>query len=162
MSDLITRLTNINSDAFFLLRCEAAREIQRLTAELREAHIHDGHWMDSRGSCRVCGGEIPGGHTSTCYLYKQEQRAESTERLLQEREMQMVGLVSLLQEIYNWTNAKHAPWAVKTKEALANLPSVEKYRRMMEAARKALKIVDWDTTEINELKTALVAYKEDK
>ena len=35
---------------------------------------------------------------------------------------QVAVVLPLLQEIYDWTNAKHTPWAEKTKEALSNLP----------------------------------------
>lgn len=31
---------------------------------------------------------------------------------------QLLTMKSLLQEIYEWTTAKHTPWAVKTKQAL--------------------------------------------
>ncbi len=31
----------------------------------------DGNWMDEWGACRVCGGEIPHGHTENCDHYKQ-------------------------------------------------------------------------------------------
>lgn len=33
----------------------------------------DGSWIDKWGSCRVCGGEIPYGHTSNCDFHKLEQ-----------------------------------------------------------------------------------------
>ncbi len=48
---------------------QAQRERERIVKE----SIPDGSWMDSWGACRVCGGEIPHGHTKNCDLYKKEQ-----------------------------------------------------------------------------------------
>lgn len=33
-----------------------------------------GSWMDEDGACKVCGGEIPHGHSDNCDIYKMEQR----------------------------------------------------------------------------------------
>ena len=33
----------------------------------------DGNWIDEWGSCKVCGGEIPHGHTNKCDIGKLEQ-----------------------------------------------------------------------------------------
>ena len=35
----------------------------------------DGNWVDKWGACKVCGGEIPYGHTENCDIWKLE-RAE--------------------------------------------------------------------------------------
>lgn len=32
----------------------------------------DGNWLDKWGACKVCGGEIPHGHTVNCDIYKLE------------------------------------------------------------------------------------------
>ncbi len=40
----------------------------------------NGNWLDEWGSCRVCGGEIPHGHTNNCDIFKMEQ----TERRLRD------------------------------------------------------------------------------
>ncbi len=40
----------------------------------------DGNWMDEWGACRVCGGEIPHGHTNNCDIFKMEKR----ERILRD------------------------------------------------------------------------------
>lgn len=42
----------------------------------------DGNWLDKWGACKVCGGEIPHGHTEYCDLYKLEQRTSRYEHLL--------------------------------------------------------------------------------
>ncbi len=39
----------------------------------------DGKWIDKWGSCRVCGGEIPDGHTNDCDLWKMEQKISELE-----------------------------------------------------------------------------------
>lgn len=57
-----------------LLQAQAVED-QR---EFFEATKTDGSWLDKWGSCRVCGGEIPHGHSNNCDLYKMEQ----TERAL--------------------------------------------------------------------------------
>jgi hypothetical protein len=53
-----------------------ARAVAEATVELRaqltKAYKRDGNWLDEWGSCRVCGGEIPYGHTENCDLYKME------------------------------------------------------------------------------------------
>lgn len=32
----------------------------------------DGNWMDIWGACKVCGGELPHGHTNECDIHKME------------------------------------------------------------------------------------------
>lgn len=39
---------------------------------LAEANKKDGAWLDKWGACRLCGGEIPHGHTNSCHIYIQE------------------------------------------------------------------------------------------
>jgi|GEM_PF-5746259 len=39
-------------------------------------------WCDKDGACKVCGGEIPYGHQSKCFIYtKQKEIAELKERI---------------------------------------------------------------------------------
>jgi hypothetical protein len=40
----------------------------------------DGSWADKYGACRVCGGEIPHGHTNNCDIWKQEQQITDLRR----------------------------------------------------------------------------------
>jgi DNA repair exonuclease SbcCD ATPase subunit len=42
-------------------------------------------WMDDLGCCKICGGEIPGGHQHDSYIYAQEKEVK---RLKQEIEWQ--------------------------------------------------------------------------
>ncbi len=39
----------------------------------------DGNWQDEWGSCRVCGGEIPYGHTDNCDIFKSEKKIRELE-----------------------------------------------------------------------------------
>lgn len=41
----------------------------------------DGSWLDADGCCKLCDGEVPGGHATNCQLYKLErQLADETQR----------------------------------------------------------------------------------
>ncbi len=40
----------------------------------------DGNWLDEWGSCRVCGGEIPYGHTDNCDIFKSEKKIRELEQ----------------------------------------------------------------------------------
>jgi hypothetical protein len=40
------------------------------------ANNSDGDFCDKWGACKVCGGEIPYGHTATCYIWKIEQERD--------------------------------------------------------------------------------------
>lgn len=42
----------------------------------------NGDWMDEYGTCRVCGGEIPHGHSNSCDIYKQEREITRLEALV--------------------------------------------------------------------------------
>lgn len=42
----------------------------------------DGNWMDKYGACKVCGGEIPLGHSENCDVYKLELKVRRHETLL--------------------------------------------------------------------------------
>lgn len=44
----------------------------------------NGNWLDEFGACRVCGGEIPLGHTDNCDLYKLEKQNRLLETQLAE------------------------------------------------------------------------------
>lgn len=46
---------------------------ERYVRELvKEIDVRDGNWIDKWGSCKVCGGEIPHGHSQNCDIYKME------------------------------------------------------------------------------------------
>ena len=36
--------------------------------------------MDDWGCCKICGGEIPGGHQTECYVYTSEKRIKELEQ----------------------------------------------------------------------------------
>src|SRR5690348_11773958 len=38
--------------------------------------VQPGDWIDSWGACKVCGGEIPDGHTSYCAIWIMEQQRD--------------------------------------------------------------------------------------
>ena len=46
-------------------------------SSLRDEWKRDGNWIDKWGSCRVCGGEIPYGHTDNCDIWKMEKEIKS-------------------------------------------------------------------------------------
>jgi hypothetical protein len=66
------------------LLSEAADTIARLEQELARPQKRDGNFLDHMGCCRVCGGEIPYGHTDYCDIWKLRQRAEAAERRVRE------------------------------------------------------------------------------
>ena len=39
-------------------------------------------WMDDHGCCKICGGEIPGGHQTKCVIYTQETKIKEAEAAL--------------------------------------------------------------------------------
>ena len=51
-----------------------------MSKETKTTDIRDGSWIDKWGACRVCGGEIPEGHTNNCDLYKMECQIKNLER----------------------------------------------------------------------------------
>lgn len=57
---------------------EIATLEQRLES-MQKHNLRDGKWPDDLGCCRVCGGEIPYGHTSDCDYYKLEKRLAELE-----------------------------------------------------------------------------------
>lgn len=40
----------------------------------------NGSWMDKWGACRVCGGELPHGHSNNCDYYKLELEARAAKQ----------------------------------------------------------------------------------
>ena len=58
----------------------------------------DGNWIDEWGSCKVCGGEIPHGHTNKCDIGKLEQELNEArlgyEVLLQNYNADTISLVA--------------------------------------------------------------------
>lgn len=73
--------------AALLIAAAEARAVEVATQELRTeldaiikeniSNRPDGNWMGKWGECRVCGGEIPHGHTEACDVYKQEKEIRS-------------------------------------------------------------------------------------
>jgi hypothetical protein len=64
-------IANALDDAHTHIRTLDARiaNLERERDELLRVH-RDGKWLDQRGCCRVCDGEIPFGHTTECELGK--------------------------------------------------------------------------------------------
>lgn len=52
----------------------------------------NGDWIDKFGACKICGGEIPYGHTGNCDVYKLEDEIQQ----LKERARKLVGLCKTL------------------------------------------------------------------
>ena len=54
--------------------CEAyaRRKVEEALAKHCQDERPDGNWLDKWGTCRVCGGEIPHGHTDNCDIFKYE------------------------------------------------------------------------------------------
>lgn len=54
---------------------EWIREIERPDMKDKESwDDRPGNWMDKWGACKVCGGELPHGHSTDCDIYKGEMR----------------------------------------------------------------------------------------
>jgi hypothetical protein len=71
---------------FVAVPVNVQKELVQYKTRLKEEMVRDGDWIDKWGSCRTCGGEIPYGHTDTCYLYKLEcELAEAKEQIEQLR-----------------------------------------------------------------------------
>lgn len=51
-----------------------ARTLERENVQLKVelVRFRDGNWIDKYGTCKVCDGEIPYGHTNNCDIYKME------------------------------------------------------------------------------------------
>jgi hypothetical protein len=50
--------------------------------DLEAVNVRDGNWLDKYGSCKVCDGEIPHGHSDNCDIYKLERRITELEAKL--------------------------------------------------------------------------------
>ncbi len=63
-------------------------ECSTLKSELAATKAErDGNWMDKWGACKVCGGEIPHGHSDNCDIHKLEMilhgaKADAQQRLV--------------------------------------------------------------------------------
>jgi hypothetical protein len=55
----------------------------------------NGNWIDRWGACKVCGGEIPHGHTENCDIYKLECSVRVASLLLHQVLHQRTGGVGL-------------------------------------------------------------------
>lgn len=54
----------------------------------------NGEWLDKWGGCRVCGGEIPHGHTNNCDIFKyekMERAADAMEKTLRDARYVLIG-----------------------------------------------------------------------
>lgn len=58
---------------------QMAGDLERAQAEIIKLNKRDGNWIDEWGSCKLCGGEIPHGHTNNCDLYKLETEARTAQ-----------------------------------------------------------------------------------
>lgn len=64
-----------NESAYQMANKKAARMLKTLNKLVEKFGGDDNDvsdWMDSMGCCKICGGEIPGGHHNDCYVYAKE------------------------------------------------------------------------------------------
>lgn len=64
-----------------------AEIIKKHAPDAGKVESRDGSWMDKWSTCRVCGGEIPHGHTNNCDVWKMEQQLTT----LRERAGELAG-----------------------------------------------------------------------
>lgn len=74
-----------------------------------------GDWMDEWGACKVCGGEIPAGHTPNCDYWKLEQKLHTARQSLEWYAEKAVALTRYLSE-----KKTEAVMAVVTELSLDN------------------------------------------
>ena len=75
--------------AFFSGEVEQLRAL--LSEKLKE---RDGTWIDKMGACKVCDGEIPYGHISSCDIWKLEQSVEQLRKALEEARGALGGMLA--------------------------------------------------------------------
>jgi hypothetical protein len=79
----------------------------------------DSSWMGSWGECKICQGEIPYGHTETCFIYK----CERTDRQFREAlEALLKRYVTLVEsgDAGNW-NCEEEPEVIFARNALKEM-----------------------------------------
>jgi hypothetical protein len=69
--------------------------------------IRDGNWMDNFGACKVCGGEIPYGHTENCDIYKMDQEINKLKLIPHGLFKLVKGQFSTQKEVDDMLNAYH-------------------------------------------------------
>jgi hypothetical protein len=67
--------------------------------------IPDGDWLGKFGDCKLCGGEIPYGHTDNCHIWKMEQKVTSLQSQLtstESRAQQAEEMAGRVVEALSW------------------------------------------------------------
>lgn len=123
---LIVRAENNQETYVDILLKVVDEQKEQLTSEiskLKELLKRDGNWLDKWGVCKVCGGEIPHGHTDECHIFKQESEISR--------------LKSELAEAHRMADFNEGAY----KELQQKLSSAEK---MVCEMREALNRIFWD------------------
>ncbi len=81
-----------------------------------------GSWMDDDGVCKVCGGEIPHGHSNSCDVYRYERIEKAAE------EMRKV-LTAYRDAYARATDSERVEMWTKACEALALFEAERKERK---------------------------------
>lgn len=76
-----------------------------------------GNWMDQWGACKVCGGEIPHGHTTDCDIYKLELQVREL-RVWRDEFVEMLREVSDVLSGMGWNADRGILWRVQKVLAL--------------------------------------------
>jgi hypothetical protein len=79
----------------------------------------DGNWIDEWGACKVCGGEIPHGHTPNCDIFKLEQEASLLRFGLVSVRNALIDLRELVKTIPELNNQKYDALGSKVNKSLA-------------------------------------------
>jgi hypothetical protein len=70
----------------------------------------DGKWIDKWGACKVCGGEIPHGHTESCDIYKLERERDEARHEL-ENTKGTEAIWNAVQELSPWSESNDMEWS---------------------------------------------------
>lgn len=84
--------------------------------------VRDGSWIDKWGSCRVCGGEIPHGHSHNCDYWMLEQELQAVKKDMSGLEKKAT---VLFQKAIAYDKLRKAAEALVARESIYSVHSIE-------------------------------------